>query len=83
MYRHMLSASNDQSLANNAMLDHHDIQHSIQMPPKRLSARSLALRLNSSSHDVANTDNATGADSDHTNTIGLCWQDNTAAQKQV
>jgi hypothetical protein len=75
----MLTASNDQLLDD-----------TIQMPPtKRLSARSLALKqqLNSSSDSAVNgdtlKDGTSDTSSDYVSTIGLCWQDNTTAQKQV
>jgi hypothetical protein len=80
--RNVLSASNEQSLDD-----------AIQMPPtKRLSARSLALKqqLNSSNDSVMNgksgttaTTGDTSADVDHISIIGLCWQDSTAALKEV
>jgi hypothetical protein len=75
----MRTASNDQSLDD-----------TIQMPPiRRLSARSLALKqqLNSSNDTIMNgstsKDGTSDTSTDYTTTIGLCWQETTAAQKLV
>eukprot|EP00953_Heterococcus_sp_UTEX-ZZ885_P004192 2765-Heterococcus_DN1.PRE.2 len=77
--RNMLTARNDQSLDD-----------TIQMPPiRRLSAKSLALKqqLNNSNDTVMNgstlKDNTSDNSTDYTTTVGLCWQDTTAAQKQA
>eukprot|EP00953_Heterococcus_sp_UTEX-ZZ885_P004190 2764-Heterococcus_DN1.PRE.2 len=78
--RNMLTASNGQSLDDDT----------VQMPAiRRLSARSLALKqqLNSSNDTIMNgstlKDNTSDNSTDYTTTIGLCWQDTTAAQKQA